>query len=81
MFESFLLYKSKRNLKTVFKVNAAYTSYECANCGHIHKDTMKSQSDFACVVCGHTDNADQNASMVIKKRAINLTKDFGMVVH
>lgn len=77
MFESFLLYKSKRNLKAVFKVNAAYTSQECANCGHIHKDNRKSQSDFVCVACGHTENADQNASMVIKKRAINLIKDSG----
>ncbi|MCD9486630.1 transposase [Photobacterium iliopiscarium] len=77
MFESFSLYKSKRKLKAVFKVNAAYTSLECANCGHIHKDNRKSQADFICVACGHTDNEDKNASKVIKKRAINLIKDSG----
>lgn len=77
MFESFLLYKSKRNLKAVFKVNEAHTSQECANCGHIHKDNRKSQADFVCVACGHADNADKNASKVIKKRASNLIKDSG----
>ena len=32
---------------------------------------------FVCVSCGHTDNADKNASEVIKKRAIKLILDSG----
>ncbi len=33
-----------------------------------------------CGKCGHTDNADSNASLVIKKRAINLILDTGTVL-
>ncbi|MCD8512555.1 MAG: transposase, partial [Nitrincola sp.] len=35
---------------------------------------------FACGHCGHTDNADHNASLVIKKRAIHLILDTGTVL-
>ena len=55
----------------------AYTSQECAECGHTHPDNRKSQERFACVGCGHVDNADRNAAIVIKKRAINLMLDSG----
>lgn len=54
-----------------------HTSQECANCGHIHADNRKSQSLFQCVCCNYTDNADNNASAVIRKRAINLILDSG----
>ena len=47
------------------------------NCGHIHPDNRKTQSNFVCVSCGHTDNADKNAAIVIKKRAINLILNSG----
>jgi putative transposase len=75
--ESFVKYKAKREAKAVFKVNAAYTSQECAHCGHTHPTNRRSQSEFDCVRCGHTDNADKNASSVIAKRAINLILDSG----
>lgn len=29
-------------------------------------------ADFRCIQCGHTDNADLNAALVIRKRAIQL---------
>ena len=32
---------------------------------------------FLCERCGHSDNADRNAALVIKKRAINLILDSG----
>ncbi|MEB2694228.1 hypothetical protein QJQ08_00120 [Chlamydia suis] len=35
---------------------------------------------FVCGNCGNTDNADHNASLVIKKRAINLILDTGTVL-
>lgn len=62
-FEKLLSYKT-----FVYKVNPAYTSQECSNCGHIHKDNRLSQSKFKCTSCGHEENADSNASKVILKR-------------
>jgi putative transposase len=43
-------------------VNPKYTSQKCSECGHIHKDNRKSQSDFTCVACGYHENADRNAA-------------------
>jgi putative transposase len=77
LLESYIKYKAKREAKAVFKVNAAYTSQECANCGHTHSANRRSQSEFVCVSCDHSDNADKNASNVIAKRAINLILDSG----
>jgi putative transposase len=75
--ESFTKYKAYRAGKAVFKVPAHHTSQECADCSHIHPDNRKRQDLFVCVSCGHTDNADKNASEVIKKRAIKLILDSG----
>lgn len=75
--ESYTRYKAAKAGKAVFKVPAPYTSQECANCSHTHPDNRKSQELFACGNCGHVDNADRNASIVIKKRAINLFLDSG----
>jgi len=72
LFEIYTKYKADRAGKAWFKVSPNYTSQECANCSHTHPDNRKSQSDFRCDCCGHMDNADRNAAMVIKKRAINL---------
>lgn len=73
----FLTYKSVKLGKAVFTIHASYTSQECASCGHTHPDNRKSQDRFNCVSCGHADNADHNASIVIKNRAIKLVLDCG----
>ena len=41
-------------------------------CEHTHPNNRKQQALFVCERCGHTDNADRNAALVIKKRAIKL---------
>ncbi|MDN5441980.1 MAG: transposase, partial [Acinetobacter sp.] len=81
MLEAYVKYKAIRLGKAVFKVQAAYTSQECASCGHTHPDNRKTQEKFKCVSCGHTDNADKNASKVIKSRAIKLILDTGTVLE
>lgn len=78
--ELFTKYKAKQRDKVVFRVSASYTSQECANCGHTHPNNRKNQADFNCGSCGHIDNADRNASLVIKKRAITLLLDTGTVL-
>jgi putative transposase len=37
----------------------------------------QSQARFVCVSCGHSDNADRNAALVIAKRAIKLITHSG----
>ncbi|OGT64752.1 MAG: transposase [Gammaproteobacteria bacterium RIFCSPHIGHO2_12_FULL_45_9] len=78
--ETFTEYKAYQAGKAVFKVSANHTSQECADCGHIHPDNRKSQALFQCGRCGHTDNADRNASLIIKKRAIHFILDTGSVL-
>jgi putative transposase len=75
--ETYIKYKSYRLGKAWFKIPAQYTSQECAVCSHTHPDNRRNQSMFICGSCGHTDNADHNASEVIKKRAIKLILDSG----
>lgn len=70
-------YKAKRFGKAFFLINPSYSSQECADCGHIHSDNRKSQSIFKCVACRIERNADENAGMVLQKRAIKLILDPG----
>ena len=51
------------------KVPAAYTSQTCNRCGTVDKASRKSQSEFECGHCGHTNNADTNAAMNIRDAA------------
>lgn len=74
--EVFTNYKARRVGKIVFKIDPKYTSQECAHCGHTHPENRKG-TQFNCIKCGYTDNADHNAAEVIKKRAIKLFLDSG----
>jgi transposase len=65
------------------KINPAFTSQQCPICGSISKENRKTQETFCCVNCGHTNNADLNASINIMNRygdnRINLNTPFWMV--
>jgi putative transposase len=76
-FENYLTYKMERRNNQLFKVSPYLTSQECAHCGYIHRDNRKKQADFECLRCGHGDNADRNAALVIRKRAIELLLNSG----
>lgn len=78
--ETYVKYKAKQKGKAFFKIPAPFTSQECAKCDHIHPDNRQSQEDFLCLSCGHADNADRNAALVIKKRAIKLILNTGTVL-
>ncbi|MFA5025664.1 MAG: transposase [Candidatus Shapirobacteria bacterium] len=45
----------------VSKVNPAYTSQRCSECGHTDKENRKGLS-FSCLECGHESDADYNAA-------------------
>ncbi|MDM0609224.1 transposase [Clostridium perfringens] len=58
-------YKAEeKGINTIF-INPQYTSKRCSKCGNIHEDNRdckNNQSKFECVICGHKENADINAS-------------------
>lgn len=59
-------YKSRDRGGQVISVDPAYTSQRCNKCGHVSRENRKTQSQFCCVECGHTENADLNAAKNIK---------------
>jgi putative transposase len=61
-------YKTQSVGGLLLKVPAAYTSQTCSKCGTVNKLNRQSQSQFLCVACGHTENADLNASSNILQR-------------
>lgn len=65
----FLVYKAKKAGIPVVVVDPRNTSRECPECGHIAKGNRKTQSEFRCQECGHSNNADLNAARNISARA------------
>jgi putative transposase len=51
------------------KVNPAYTSQTCSKCGHTDKSSRKGKL-FDCVSCGAMLDADFNAAINIRNRAV-----------
>ena len=50
------------------EVEPDYSSQTCPVCGHIDANSRNGKT-FHCTCCGHTDDADHNASVVLKNRA------------
>jgi putative transposase len=61
--------KSKAFGRKFVRVNPAYTSQTCNACGEVNSASRLTQSEFVCVGCGHTDNADTNAARNIRDTA------------
>ena len=68
----FTTYKASRRNKLVIAIPPHGTSQECSKCSHTHPDNRQSQAVFDCQSCGFTENADTNASLVIKRRGIKM---------
>lgn len=62
--------------KVLVSVNAAYTSQICPKCKHKSKDNRETQSNFTCINCGYTENADYVASINIAERGLIELKEF-----
>ncbi|MFE1318502.1 RNA-guided endonuclease InsQ/TnpB family protein [Kitasatospora phosalacinea] len=65
---SFVAYKAKRAGVPLVRVDPAYTSRQCSECGHTDRRNRSSRSVFACRSCGVTLHADHNASRNIAVR-------------
>ena len=66
----FVSYKAKRAGVPVVFVDPRNTSRQCAACGCIDKKNRPNQATFLCVACGHAANADTNAAINIRSRAL-----------
>lgn len=71
MFETMLAYKLAERGGELVKVQAAYTSQTCAECGVVDRASRLDQATFRCTACGHEDNADVNAARnILQARTI-----------
>ena len=67
--QEFTAYKAARNGVRTMMVNPAYTSQKCNRCGYVDARN-RDHARFDCLRCGHSDNADHNAALNIRDRAI-----------
>ena len=67
-FKRLIEYKEAWRGGIAVVVNPAYTSQECAVCGHTSPENRLSRELFYCKKCGHTSNADENAARVVLSR-------------
>ncbi len=68
LFATLLTYKMEVRGGQVVAVPARFTSQTCAACGVVDARSRESQARFTCIGCGHTDHADINAAINIKRR-------------
>ena len=68
ILEDFLRYKTVWYSSLLREVVATYSSQTCSRCGHRDPKNRRSQSEFVCVSCGHTEHADTNAAKVLLNR-------------
>jgi putative transposase len=68
-------YKLRERNKVLVLVSPQYSSQECLACGHIDPANRQTQARFQCVVCGYQNNADLNASRVLKQRFLADLRD------
>lgn len=66
---AFVGYKAALAGVPVMIIDPAYTSQGCSYCGYIDKKNRPNQSTFACLACGHAENADLNAAKTIRSLA------------
>ena len=67
-FRRQLEYKLNWNGGILVPVPAHHTSQTCPACGHVATENRQTQAKFACVDCGHTDNADVVGAMNVLAR-------------
>jgi len=54
--------------RVVIKVNPAYTSQDCSECGHRVRKTLATR-EHRCINCGFVAHRDHNSALAIKGRA------------
>ena len=67
---AFIEYKARLAGVPLVLVDPAHTSQTCSVCGYCAPGNRPLQDRFACLRCGHTLHADQNAAQNIRARAL-----------
>lgn len=67
-FETILAYKLEERGGYLCKVDPAYTSQTCSDCGTVDRQSRESQAAFVCQHCGFRSHADHNAAINILRR-------------
>ena len=67
---SFTEYKARLAGVQVLKVDPRNTSRTCSACGHCEKANRKSQPEFICKECHYSINADLNAALNTRSKAV-----------
>lgn len=67
---AFIGYKARLAGVPVVSIDPRNTSRTCSDCGHCEKSNRRSQSEFLCRSCSMSMNADQNAALNIRVRAL-----------
>lgn len=80
-FLTMLEYKALRNGGEFIRVNPAYTSQTCSDCGYKSPENRESQSLFVCKSCGERHNADTNASKNILALGKSLSTQRGALAR
>ena len=75
--QKFIQYKAAIKGISVVLVDPRYTSQTCCWCGHKEKGNRNGEA-FECQDCGRKMNADENAAINIRNRAINASE---LVMH
>ena len=81
--QEFAAYKAAAKGIQVVTVDPVYTSQRCNRCGYVDKGN-RDRARFDCLRCGHSDDADHNAALNIRDRAIQSlgqTQGQGAVNH
>lgn len=81
--QEFTAYKAAAKGVRVVMVDPAYTSQRCNRCGYVDKGN-RDRARFDCLNCGHSDDADHNAALNIRDRALQSlgqTQGQGAVNH
>lgn len=67
---SFVEYKARLAGVPLITVDPRNTSRTCSQCGYCDKKNRKNQSEFKCLHCHHSTNADLNAALNLRARAL-----------
>ncbi len=63
-----IIWESQKIGKLHYKVDPRHTSTTCSCCGHVDKQSRKTQSCFVCTSCYFSAHADHNAAIVVEQR-------------
>ncbi len=67
---AFVAYKCEAAGVSLYIIDPRNTSRTCVACGHCAKENRRSQSEFLCVDCGFSANADFVASVNIARKGL-----------